>query len=74
VDIAAPHPRSCAPGVEDLIDRNRSGYAAERRHERNGHDPPLAQLPHVELAPGLEPYDEEEEGHQTLVHPVAQVL
>ena len=33
----------------------------------------LAQLAHVELALGLEPDDEEEERHQALVDPVAQV-
>ena len=36
--------------------------------------PPLAQLAQVELALGLEPDDEEEERHQALVDPVAQVV
>src|ERR687884_120862 len=35
--------------------------------------PSLAQLAEVELAPRLEPDDEEEERHQAAVHPVAQV-
>ncbi len=35
--------------------------------------PALAQLAEVELALGLQPDDEEEERHQPLVDPVAQV-
>ena len=35
--------------------------------------PALAQLAEVELALGLQPDDEEEERHQSLVDPVAQV-
>ena len=44
-----------------------------RREHRDRDPPALAQLAHVELALGLESDDEEEERHQPLVDPVAQV-
>ena len=74
VDIAAPQP--CAPRaarVEREVDRDRDRHAAERGEHRDGQPPPLAQLPLVELALGLEADDEEVERHQALVDPLAQV-
>ena len=41
--------------------------------QRQREPPPLAQLAEVELAPRLEPDDEEEERHQAAVDPLAQV-
>ena len=75
VDIAAPQP--CAPespGVEGQVDPDRHGHPAERGDHRQREPAALAQLAEVELASSLQPDDEEEERHQTLVHPLAQVL
>ena len=41
--------------------------------KRQSEPPSLPQLAEVELAPRLEPDDEEEERHQPAVHPLAQV-
>ena len=74
VDIAAPHP--CAPGaagVEREVDRDRHAIPPSAGEHRDRQPPALAQLAEVELALGLEPDDEEEERHQPLVDPVAQV-
>ena len=62
-----------AAGVEGDVDRDRHEHAADGGHGRE-HDPAaLAQLPEVELALGLEPHHQEEERHQPLVDPVAQI-
>ena len=62
-----------APGVEREVDRDRDQDAADGGRRRE-HDPPaLPQLPEVELALGLEPHHQEEQRHQPLVDPVAQV-
>ena len=63
-----------AAAVEGQVDRDRQRHAAERRQHRQGEAAALAQLADVELAPHLEPDDEEEERHQAAVHPVAQAL
>ena len=60
--------------VEGEVDEHRDRHAADPREHRQRDAPPLAQLAHVELAPCREPDDEEEEGHQALVDPVAQIL
>ena len=60
-------------GVEGQVDRDRHRHAAEGRGQREQDPSPLAQLAQVELAPRLEPDHEEEERHQPLVHPLAQV-
>jgi len=62
------------PGVEREVDADRHRHAAEPRQQWHRHPAPLAQLAEVELAPRLEPDDEEEEDHQPVVDPVAQVL
>ena len=75
VDIAAPQP--CAPTpprVEREVDQHRHRHAADAGEHGQRDAPALAQLAHVELAPRLEADDEEEERHQAVVDPVAQVL
>ena len=62
-----------AAGVEREIDHDRNGHAPERRRRGNRQPPTFAQLAEVELALGLEPDDQEEQRHQPLVDPVAQV-
>ena len=49
-------------------------HPADRRRDRNADTAAVAELAHVELAADLEPDDEEEERHQAVVHPVAEVL
>ena len=74
VDIATPQP--CAegrPALKTRIDRDRDRHPAEPGQQRQRESPPLPQLAEVELAPRLEPDDEEEERHQPAVHPVAEV-
>ena len=61
-------------GVEGEVDRDRDDHPAEGGEHRQGQAAALAQLADVELAPHLEPDDEEEERHQAVVDPVAQVL
>ena len=70
----SPAVRPVAAGVERQVDQDRQRHAPDRCAQRDRDPPPLAQLPHVELALGLEPEDQEEERHQALVHPVPQVL
>ena len=75
VDIATPQP--CAEeraGVEREVDRDRDDHPAEPGEQRQREAAALAQLADVELAPRLEPDDEEEERHQPVVDPVAEVL
>ena len=74
VDIAAPQPwRARAAGVEREVDRDRHHHPPDRGDHGDRQPLALAQLAHVHLALGLEPDDEEEERHQPLVDPVAQV-
>ena len=61
-------------GVDGQVDRDRDGHAAEGGENRQRQPAPLAQLADVELAPHLEPDDEEEECHQAAVDPIAQAL
>ena len=67
----SPALRPVAAGVEGQEDQDRQRHASHRRDQRDRDAPPLAQLPHVELALGLEPEDQEEERHQALVDPDA---
>src|SRR6266480_1493658 len=60
--------------VDGQIDRDRDGHAAEAGENRQRQPAALAQLSDVELAPHLEPDDEEEKGHQAGVDPVAEIL
>ena len=75
VDIAAPQPcADASPGVE-RPGRSRPARASRRAPatHRQREAAALAQLAEVELAPRLEPDDEEEERHQPAVDPLAQV-
>ena len=65
--------RGRTAGVEGEVDRDGDGHAADPGQERQREPPPLAQLAEVELAPRLQPDDEEEERHQAAVHPLAQI-
>ena len=69
----APAMGGRATGVEREVDRDGDRHAADRSEQRQGEPPPLPQLPEVELPSRLQPDDEEEEGHQAAVHPVAKV-
>ena len=72
-DRDAPALRVGRTAVEREIDERRRDDAADRGDDRRRQTPPLAQLAHVELAPDLEADDEEEERHQAVVDPVAEV-
>ena len=65
--------RGGAARVEGEVDGDRHRHAAEPGEQRQGKASALAQLSEVELAPRLEPDDEEEERHQAAVDPLAQV-
>ena len=69
----APAVRRWLSGVDRQVDEHRHGEAAERGQHRDRHAAPVAQLAQVELALGLEPDDQEEQRHEALVDPVAQV-
>ena len=69
----APAGGALAPGVDREVDRGGGDHPAEAAEDRDGDARALAQLSDVELALGLEPDDEEEQGHQALVDPAPQV-
>ena len=68
-----PAARAGPAGVEGQVDRDGHEHAAGRRDQGDRHPAPLAELAHVELALGLQPDHEEEEGHQPLVDPVPEI-
>jgi hypothetical protein len=70
---SAPAVAAGPPGVEGQVDDDRHGDPAHRGEHRDGQPAALAQLAEVELALGLESHDEEEQGHQALVDPGAQI-
>jgi hypothetical protein len=65
--------RAGAAGVEDQVEADGARRGDHRHDGQRGEAPALAQLPELDFALGLEPDDEEEERHQALVDPVAQV-
>ena len=69
----APAVRRCLSGVDREVDEHRHGESAERGQHRDRHAAPVAQLAQVELALRLEPDHQEEQRHEALVDPVAQV-
>ena len=69
----SPPPLRTAARVEGEIDEHRHDHPADARDQGQRGPRPLPQLAHVELAPRLEPDDEEEERHEAAVDPVAQV-
>ena len=74
VDIAiTPAMRGGPTGIDDEIDRDCNRHPADPRQQGQREASPLPQLAQVELPPGLEPNDEEEERHQPAVHPLAKL-
>jgi hypothetical protein len=64
------------PGMarsDDQVHGYRSADPAQAGEHRHGEPAAIAQLPQVELALGLQPDDEEEQGHQSLVDGAAQI-
>ena len=68
----APGPRAARVGRQ--VDADRDDHPAQADHQRERQPPALAQLAHVELAPGLQADHQEEERHQAGVHPAVQVI
>ena len=68
-------PPACrrAAGVEREVDGDGHGHAADPRQQGQGQAPPVPQLAQIELTARLEADDEEEERHQPVVHPAAQI-
>jgi len=62
-----------AAGVHDQVDDDRDHQAAQAGRDGQRQPRAFPQLAHVELAAGLQAEDEEEEGHEPAVHPLAQV-
>lgn len=69
----APTVRARSAVVDDQVDRHRDRHAHQTRGEWQHESAPLAQVAEVELAPGLQPDDEEEQRHQPAVDPCLQV-
>ena len=69
----APGVHGGLPGVRDQEDDDRHGHAAQPDQQRQREPAPHPQLAHVELAPRLQPDDQEEQRHQPGVHELAQV-
>ena len=61
-----------AARVERQVDPDGDDHPAQADHQRERQPPALAQLAHVELAPGLQADHQEEERHQAGVHPAVQ--
>ena len=59
-------------GVHDQVDADRHDHAAQSDRDRQCQPAPHPQLPHVELAPRLQPHDQEEQRHQPGVHELVQ--
>ena len=72
-DRDAPALRAGCAAVEREVDQRRRDDAADRGDDRCREPAAFAQLAHVELAPDLQADDEEEERHQPVVDPVAQL-
>jgi hypothetical protein len=70
----APAGRAGAARVEGGVDRRRQQHATGRRHHRQGRPPPGAQLPVDQLTLEFQADHQEEQGHQPLVDPAAQVV
>ena len=70
----APPVRARPAGVERQVDQDRHDHPDQPRGQRQDEPASLAQVAEVELAPRLEPDDEEEERHQPVVDPGPQVL
>ena len=58
--------------IEREVDRDGRRHPTDGREQRQHEAPPLTQLSQIDLAACLEPRDEEEEGHQAAVDPLAQ--
>jgi len=69
----APAATAGTARVEHQVDSDRDSHPADRGEDGDRQPPAVPQLAQVELALGLEPDDKEEERHQTLVDPMAQV-
>ena len=69
-----PARRPLAAGDHGDEDQHRHQHAAERRRDRQHRGAPLPELADHELALDLEADDEEEQRHQPVVDPVAQVV
>ena len=69
-----PPPGRAGPaGVAGGVDGRRDGHAAHRGHHRQGGLAPGRELAGDQLALDLQPDDQEEQGHEAVVDPVAQV-
>ncbi len=69
-----PAARGRFPRVDRQIDQDGRGHPREAGHDGDGEAAPLPQLSYVELAPSLQPDNEEEERHQPAGDPLPQVL
>ena len=72
-DRDAPAPRGGLAAVEREVDQGRRDHPTERGENGRRQPTAFAQLAHVELATDLETGDEEEERHQPVVDPVAEI-
>ena len=69
----SPAPGGRLAGIEREVDERGRRHAADGGQYGRGNAPSFAQVAHVELATDLQADDEEEEGDQTVVDPVAEV-
>ncbi len=69
----APAVRAPAAGVEGQVDGDGDEHAPEPGHDGQRQARAIAQLAEIELALGLQADDQEEERHEAVVDPLAQV-
>ncbi len=69
-----PATRGRFPRVDRQVDQDGYGHPRQTGHDGQGEAAAFSQLAYVELAPGLQPDDEEEKRHQPVGDPFPQVL
>lgn len=72
-DHGSPAARAVRAVRDGEVDRQRHQHPGQARRRRQGDPHALAEFAEVELAPGLQAHDEEEQRHQAAVDPLPQV-
>jgi hypothetical protein len=72
-DHDSPAPGFFARRIERQIEQGGDDHAPQRRGGGDEYAPTVGQLAHRKFATDFEPDDEEEQRHQSVVHPVAKI-
>ena len=70
----APAVRARPAGIDGQVDEHGDGHAGHTGSERQDEPAAITQVAEVELAPGLQAHDEEEQRHQPAVDPRLQIM